>query len=173
MTANSASIGPTSVSGPSLGVSRIHRLMATHGGPGITQAAPVTELTIDGLGKRYGETIALHDATVNFRPGTVHTILGENGSGKSTMLKILSGVIAPSEGRVTLNGSPVTAASPHDMHKLGLATVFQEVLVAPHRSVTENIFLGYDGFWRRHIDKSRRAAAAAAILQTIARFPID
>jgi ribose transport system ATP-binding protein len=162
-----------SLPGCSAGLSRIHRLMATHSGPGITQAIPVTELAIDGLGKRYGETIALHDATLTFRPGTIHTILGENGSGKSTMLKILSGVIAPSEGRVTLNGSPVAAASPHDMHQLGLATVFQEVLVAPNRSVTENIFLGYDGFWRRRIDRSRRAAAAAAVLQTIARFPID
>ncbi|MDT6942089.1 ATP-binding cassette domain-containing protein [Brucella pseudogrignonensis] len=156
---------------PSLGTSSIHRLLAEAGLPNITHA-PVMSLQVENLEKRYGETIALTNANVTFSHG-VHTILGENGSGKSTMLKILSGVVAPTHGRVVLNDKTVSARSPADMKALGLATVFQEVLIAPHRSVVENIFLGFDGLITRKASKSVREKAARAVLSKIARFPID
>lgn len=152
--------------------SRMEALMASHLGAART-TLPVTALEIRELGKRYGQTVALSDATVTFQPGAIHTILGENGSGKSTMLKILSGVVAPSEGRVVLNGQDIHARSPFDMQRLGLATVFQEVLIAPHRSVTDNIFLGCDGFIRRAHDRRKRLETARALMAALARFPID
>ncbi|KXF74979.1 ABC transporter [Paramesorhizobium deserti] len=141
-------------------------------GGNVRQASPVTSLVIENVGKRYGETVALADATLNFRPG-IHTILGENGSGKSTMLKVLSGVIAPSEGRMVLDGRTISASSPRDMQDLGVSTVFQEVLIAPHRAVLDNIFLGYDGFFRRSLDRARRRTAAEGLLALLSRFPID
>ncbi|CAN7406681.1 ATP-binding cassette domain-containing protein [Brucella pseudogrignonensis] len=156
---------------PPLGTSSIHRLLAEAGLPNITHA-PVMSLQVENLEKRYGETIALTNANVTFSHG-VHTILGENGSGKSTMLKILSGVVAPTHGRVVLNDKTISARSPADMKALGLATVFQEVLIAPHRSVVENIFLGFDGLITRKVSKSVREKAAHAVLSKIARFPID
>ncbi|WP_084479899.1 ATP-binding cassette domain-containing protein [Brucella pseudogrignonensis] len=156
---------------PPLATSSIHRLLAEAGLPNITHA-PVMSLQVENLEKRYGETIALTNANVTFSHG-VHTILGENGSGKSTMLKILSGVVAPTHGRVILNEKTISARSPADMKALGLATVFQEVLIAPHRSVVENIFLGFDGLITRKVSKSVREKAAHAVLSKIARFPID
>lgn len=126
---------------------------------------------IENLEKRYGETVALTGANVDFRYG-VHTILGENGSGKSTMLKILSGVVAPTQGRVVLNDKAIAANSPADMKALGLATVFQEVLIAPHRSVVENIFLGFDGLLTRKVSKVVREKASQAVLSRIARFQL-
>jgi ribose transport system ATP-binding protein len=153
------------------GGSRIHRVVIENGGafPPFREG-PVGLKTV-GLSKRYGETLALSDASVDFRPG-IHTILGENGSGKSTMLKILSGVVTQTEGTVLLNDRAVAPRSPRDMHDLGLSTVFQEVLIAPHRSVLENVFLGYDGPLKRRIPKASRAALAEALLARISRFPI-
>lgn len=150
--------------------SRIAEVVAGNGGV-LPHRTGNGGLTIRGLTKRYGETLALSDANVDFRPG-IHTILGENGSGKSTMLKILSGVITQTDGTVSLHGHPVAPRSPRDMHNLGLSTVFQEVLIAPHRTVLDNIFLGYDKPLRRTIRKSARAPLAAALLAEISRSPL-
>lgn len=157
-------------SGTAVATSRIHRVVAENGGSAPHREGRI-ELTVSHLTKRYGETLALSDASVTFRPG-IHTILGENGSGKSTMLKILSGVVSQSEGTVALNDRAISPRTPRDMHDLGLSTVFQEMLVAPHRTVVENIFLGYDGPLKRRIEKSARAPLASALLAQIARFPI-
>lgn len=150
--------------------SRIHRVV-TEGGGTVPLRESRIELTTSSLTKRYGETLALSDASVGFRPG-IHTILGENGSGKSTMLKILSGVVTQTQGTVTLNGKTINPRSPSDMHDLGLSTVFQEVLIAPHRTVLENIFLGYDSPLKRKIAKSSRLLLAQALLAEISRSSI-
>lgn len=150
--------------------SRIDRLLDEAGMPAVAHEA-VQSLAIDNLGKRYGETVALNGANVGFRPG-VHTILGENGSGKSTLLKLLSGVVTPSEGRIAIDGSQITAGSPADMQKLGLSTVFQEVLIAPHRPVVENVVLGMDLPLTRRIPHQTRDRAVSALLSQLARQPI-
>jgi ribose transport system ATP-binding protein len=162
--------GEPPAAGANPSASRIARVVEGNGGAMPQRLSGLT-LKVRGLTKRYGETLALSEADVEFRPG-IHTILGENGSGKSTMLKILSGVIAQTEGVITLNGRPVAPRNPRDMHVLGLSTVFQEVLIAPHRTVIENIFLGYDRPLRRTIPKSSREPLAAALLGEISRFPL-
>ena len=158
-------------SGTAVATSRIHRVVGENGGAAARREDRI-ELTVSRLTKRYGETLALSDASVTFRPG-IHTILGENGSGKSTMLKILSGVVSQSEGTVTLNDRAINPRTPRDMHDLGLSTVFQEVLVAPHRTVVENIFLGYDGPLKRRIEKSARAPLAKALGFTHEEFAAE
>lgn len=152
--------------------SRIHDLMKAACADRVRRARPFLSLTLEKIGKRYGETVALADASIDFRPG-IHTILGENGSGKSTMLKLLSGVVTPSEGRLLVNGTNVSATGPRDMQDLGVSAVFQEVLIAPHRSVRDNIFLGYDGFFRHALPTHIKRDAAAKLLSGLARFPID
>ncbi|MFH5776334.1 ATP-binding cassette domain-containing protein [Paracoccus sp. NGMCC 1.201697] len=130
-------------------------------------------LTITGLSKRYGETVALERATIPFRAGTVHTILGENGSGKSTLVKLLSGIVLPDAGEIALDGRPVTARSPAAFQAAGFATAFQEVLIAPDRSVTDNILLGLDGLFTRRVPRHERRDRAAAVLARFARTAID
>ncbi|WP_152047793.1 ATP-binding cassette domain-containing protein [Aureimonas psammosilenae] len=152
--------------------SRVHQTMAAAARGRVRPAPPVETLALDGIAKRYGETVALAGASLTFTPG-IHTILGENGSGKSTMLKILSGVVDPSEGRLLLGGREFTAGSPREMRDRGLSTVFQEVLIAPHRSVADNVFLGTDGFLRRTLARAEAWEAARALLGLLARFPID
>lgn len=130
-------------------------------------------LTMSGVTKRYGETIALSDADVAFQQGHVHTILGENGSGKSTLVKLLSGVVRPTAGTISLDGRPVELGRPTDAHRLGISTVFQEVLLAPERSVLENIFMGYDGLLTYRISTAERRRRAAEVLARVARTGLD
>lgn len=129
-------------------------------------------LEVRNLSKRYGETIALSDASIAFRAGTIHTILGENGSGKSTLVKLLSGIVQPDAGAIMLDGKPFSARDPAAFQAAGFATVFQEVLIAPERSVTDNILLGLDGLLRRNVPRGERRDRAAAALARFARTPV-
>src|SRR6185437_10255335 len=106
-------------------------------------------LEVDDLSKSYGETQALDGATIAFAPSTIHAILGENGSGKSTLVKLLSGIVAPTRGAIRIDGRVAARFSPAAFQAQGLATVFQEVLIAPDRSVADNILLGRDGLLTR------------------------
>jgi len=128
--------------------------------------------TLD-LARRYGQTLALDGVSLRFQPGSIHAVLGENGSGKSTLVKLLAGIVPPSAGEIRIDGAPVRRFAPARMQALGLATVFQEVLVAPDRSVTDNILLGLDGLVRRHVPRSERRQLAARVLAEIARTPVD
>ncbi|MBN8952499.1 MULTISPECIES: ATP-binding cassette domain-containing protein [unclassified Rhizobium] len=125
-------------------------------------------LEIENVSKRYGETVALSGASIAFKAGTVHTILGENGSGKSTMVKLLSGIVQPDGGVIRLDGRPFCGHTPAAFQTAGFATVFQEVLIAPDRTVTDNILLGLDGLWTRRIPRAERRATAEAALRRFA-----
>lgn len=130
-------------------------------------------LDVDDLSKTYGETRALDGATVGFARGTIHAILGENGSGKSTLVKLLSGVVPPTRGAIRVEGKPIGDFSPAAFQALGLATVFQEVLIAPDRTTVDNILLGCDAPFRRRIPRRTRRTRAEQALASIARTPID
>ena len=130
-------------------------------------------LAVEDLSRTYGETVALDGATVLFVPGTIHAILGENGSGKSTLVKLLSGVVPPTRGAIRVDGSKVHNFSPAVFQSLGLATVFQEVLVAPDRTALDNIFLGGDGLLRRGIPRAERPRIATEVLASIATTRFD
>ena len=97
----------------------------------------------EGIHKRYGGVHALRGASLAVHPGEVHALVGENGSGKSTMLKILSGQIQADAGTITLAGQPVAFRNPTQALRLGIATVTQETTLAPDLSIAENVFLGH------------------------------
>jgi ABC-type sugar transport system ATPase subunit len=137
----------------------------------VTAGAPI--LAIGELSKSYGETRALDRASLAFRAGTIHAVLGENGSGKSTLVKLLSGVLSPSAGSVHADGRRIGRFAPAAAAAFGIATVFQEVLVAPDRSVTDNILLGMDGVFARRVPRGQRRALAVQALAPIARTPVD
>ena len=130
-------------------------------------------LDVSELHKSYGETRALVDLSLRCQKGTVHTVFGENGSGKSTLVKILSGIIGPDTGRVAIDNHAVARFSPNGMRALGVAPVFQEVLVAPNRSVLDNIFLGYDGLVKRKLPRAERPILASAVLAKITATRLD
>ncbi|HLW89844.1 MAG TPA: ATP-binding cassette domain-containing protein [Roseiarcus sp.] len=129
-------------------------------------------LAVAGVSKSYGQTVALSDVSIDFYAGAVHAILGENGSGKSTLVKLLSGIVFKDAGDLTLDDAPFSGRGPADFAARGFATVFQEVLIAPDRDVTENILLGQDGLFRWAVARRDRKDVAAEVLKRISRAPI-
>lgn len=98
-------------------------------------------LSLEGVSKRYGATVALRRGDLDLVPGEVHVLMGSNGSGKSTLSKIIAGSVSPDEGVISYDGSAVAIASPQAARDLGIAVFYQELSLAAHRSVVENICL--------------------------------
>lgn len=105
-----------------------------------TAPAPVLEL--DAVSKRYGSVIALTEVSLPIFAESVTCVLGDNGAGKSTLIQVLSGLHAPSTGTLRLDGAPVTFATPRDARAAGVATLYQDLAVAPLMPVWRNFFLG-------------------------------
>jgi ABC-type sugar transport system ATPase subunit len=128
-----------------------------------TSNSPELLVRVEHAAKAFGATRALRDCSFELRAGEVHALVGENGSGKSTLVKILSGVYVPDSGRVEVAGSEVQLRSPKAAQDRGIATVFQEVLVARDCSVLDNVWLGADTTWRAKIpgrEKRRRSSTS-------------
>ena len=131
-------------------------------------AGPVA-LSVTGLAKSFGPTVALRSCTAEFRAGEVHAVMGENGSGKSTLVKILTGVHRPDAGTLVISGAdgrPAPAAWPRNPGaaiRAGIMAVFQEVLVVGSRPVLENAWLGADSVLGQHLPEPGKRARAAAV----------
>jgi fructose transport system ATP-binding protein len=117
--------------------------------------------------KRYGHVTALDGANLELRAGEVLAVIGDNGAGKSTMVKVLCGAVVPDEGQVLLDGVPVHFGSPLDPRKRGIETVYQDLAVAPALDIATNLFLGRElrcrgimGSWFRLLDKRRMRSEA-------------
>lgn len=98
-------------------------------------------LRLEGVTKGYGPTVALSDASMRVAEGAVHALLGENGAGKSTMVKILSGLVKPDRGSVTLFGENVQFADRLASSAAGVETAFQEIPLIPDLTVADNLLL--------------------------------
>ena len=95
-----------------------------------------------GLSRSYGGVRALNNATFSALPGEVHALVGENGAGKSTLIKILGGRVRAEDGMIRMMGEKMSFAGPHDAHRVGAWTVFQELTLLPWMTVAENLLLG-------------------------------
>jgi rhamnose transport system ATP-binding protein len=136
--------------------------MVTTGGM-TKAAASLIEAT-----KTFGGTAALSKATIHLIPGEVLALLGENGAGKSTCVKLLAGVYQPDQGQVEVDGKAVSFHSPLDAQRTGIAVMHQHPGLFPDLSVAENIFIGHplkDRFGR--LDYARMAGRARELLETV------
>ncbi len=108
----------------------------------IVQTSDTPFLTARNLSKRFGALTALAGVDLDIRTGEVLALLGDNGAGKSTFIKVLAGAHAPSGGEIRIEGKPVAFASPQDAAACGIATIFQELALSENLSIAENVFLG-------------------------------
>jgi len=120
-------------------------------------------LKMHGVRKRFGATIALDGVDLSVDSGEVLALVGENGAGKSTLMKVLSGAYKADEGQMWLDGAAYRPRHPQDARRAGVAMIYQELALAPHLSVMENIFLGIEptaGPLMKWPDIRRKATAA-------------
>jgi len=104
------------------------------------RAKPIMQAT--GLVKRYGQVTALDGTDFELLEGEILAVIGDNGAGKSSLIKALSGATIPDEGQILLDGQPIHFRSPMDARRHGIETVYQDLAVAPAMSIAENLFLG-------------------------------
>jgi fructose transport system ATP-binding protein len=99
-------------------------------------------LTARGLVKRYGRVTALDQADFDLRPNEILAVIGDNGAGKSSLIKAISGAVRPDEGEIRLNGEVVNFSSPMAARDAGIETVYQNLALSPALSIADNMFLG-------------------------------
>lgn len=104
-----------------------------------SETAPAVK--VSGLSKAYGPTLANSDVSFSVAAGTVHALLGENGAGKSTTMKLLSGLIRPDSGTICIQGQTYTPKHSRDAHACGVETAFQELTLVSDLTVLENMLL--------------------------------
>src|SRR3954454_2506853 len=126
-------------------------------------------LTMHGIDKRFAGIPALRAADLGVETGEVHALIGQNGAGKSTMIKILTGYYKKDAGEILFDNRPVEFSSPQEAQRSGISTIYQEINLVPYRSVTENICLGRE---RRRFGLLDWAAMHAEAEALLARFNI-
>ena len=128
----------------------------------------IASIGLSKVVKAFSGTVALKDASFDLRRGEVLALLGENGAGKSTCVKLLAGVYQPTHGSVEIDGAPVVFASPADAQKAGIAVMHQHPGLFPDLSIAENIFLGHMPLNSAGlIDLEAMHAQAKAVLDTV------
>jgi rhamnose transport system ATP-binding protein len=129
-------------------------------------AEPV--LALHHATKSFGAVHAVTDGTIDLYAGEAHALLGENGAGKSTMVKILAGVYQPDTGELLIDGAQVSLHNPADAQNAGIAVIYQEPTLFPDLSVAENIFMGRQPLLAgRRIDRRRMHADSAALFSRL------
>jgi fructose transport system ATP-binding protein len=131
-------------------------------------------MSAKGLVKRYGHVTALDGTDFELLPGEVLAVIGDNGAGKSSLIKALTGAIQPDEGHVELDGKPIRFRSPLDARRNGIETVYQDLAVAPALDIASNLFLGRErrrpgllGSVFRLLDKPRMRSEAARQMEEL------
>ena len=138
-----------------------------------TQETRQPILQAKGLYKRYGHVTAIDGADFELYPGEILAVIGDNGAGKSSLIKALSGAVIPDAGEILLDGQPAKFRSPLDARAAGIETVYQDLAVSPSLDIATNLFLGReqrrkgplgqrlpDGRQTRHEEDRGRAHAA-------------
>lgn len=127
----------------------------------------MTRLSLVGASKTFGPAKVVDRVSITVEPGKVHVLLGENGAGKSTVIKMMSGIYQPDEGHIEIDGKRVTLPTIDAAHRHGIAVIHQELNIVPDLSIMENLFLGElpntGGFVSRRTMK-RRARRALRVI---------
>ena len=121
-----------------------------------TKGTPI--MSARGLVKRYGNVTAIDGADFELYPGEILAVIGDNGAGKSSLIKALSGAVIPDQGEIRLDGEPVHFKSPLEARRSGIETVYQDLAVAPAMDIATNLFLGRE---------KRRAGPLGSVLRMV------
>jgi len=133
-----------------------------------------------GLVKRYGRVTALDNCDFDLMPGEILAVIGDNGAGKSSLIKAISGAVQPDAGTVTLEGRAVRFATPIEAREAGIETVYQTLAMSPALSIADNMFMGRElrkpgwrGKYLRQLDRSKMEEMARAKLSELGLMTIQ
>ena len=129
-------------------------------------------LKLHAIRKHFGQTIALENVDLSLRKGEVHALIGENGAGKSTLLNVISGSIRPDAGSIDLNGKPYSPVGPLDARRNGIALIHQELSLAPHLSVAENVLMGMEKSRWGWLDRKELEQRTSRVLENFDHLDI-
>ncbi|TJZ91525.1 sugar ABC transporter ATP-binding protein [Paracoccus gahaiensis] len=145
---------------------------------GVVMTEPL--LSARNLVKRYGRVTAMDHADFDLYPGEILAVIGDNGAGKSSLIKAISGAVKPDEGEIRLDGKPVSFASTLDARKMGIETVYQTLALSPALSISDNMFMGREirkpgflGTWLGMLDKTAMDDFARAKLTELGLMTIQ
>jgi ribose transport system ATP-binding protein len=138
--------------------------------PGMLSLFP-GELYVKDAHKAFGVTKALNGCSFNANFGEIHAIVGGNGCGKSTLAKVLSGVLPIDSGKLSILGHH--PSTPSEARQIGLATVFQEVMIADEATIVDNLFVGTDGLWAKTMSAREKLEKAHALMSELAGEEVD
>ncbi len=124
-------------------------------------------LRMSGICKNFGPTRALDQVDLTLIQGEVHAIIGENGAGKSTLMNVLSGAVVADSGQIELFGKPLVPANPMDSRRAGVSMIYQELALAPHLTVEENVLLGIEPGPGPLLDRSTSRKRAGESLKVV------
>jgi fructose transport system ATP-binding protein len=137
-------------------------------------------LTARGLVKRYGKVTALDKCDFDLMPGEILAVIGDNGAGKSSLIKAISGAVVPDSGTVTLEGKPVRFSTPIEAREAGIETVYQTLAMSPALSIADNMFMGrelrkpgFRGKYLRQLDRRKMEEIARAKLTELGLMTIQ
>src|SRR5271167_4422727 len=144
------------------------------------ELSPTPVLQARGLIKRYGRVTALDNADFDLYPGEILAVIGDNGAGKSSMIKALCGAVIPDSGEIRLSGEAVHFRSPIDAREAGIETVYQNLALSPALSIADNMFLGREirapgplGAYFRALDRTRMSKFAREKLNELGLMTIQ
>ena len=133
-----------------------------------------------GLVKRYGRVVALDGADFDLYPGEILGVIGDNGAGKSSLIKALAGAVTPDEGQIMLDGKVVNFRTPIESREAGIETVYQNLALSPALSIADNMFLGREkrvpgflGDFFRLLDRKTMQSQARAKLSELGLMTIQ
>lgn len=124
-------------------------------------------LSLTDVSKRFGPTVALDGVNLELRHGEVHALIGENGAGKSTLMNILAGSYQPDKGQMEIRGEQYAPTSPLDARQRGIALIHQELSLAPHLTVAENILMGMEPARWGWLDREVARRETLEVLKTL------
>jgi len=140
---------------------------AEHPGAGNGSASGDTLLQLRGITKSFGPVRALSEVDLAVQAGKVTALVGDNGAGKSSLIKTVSGLWGPDDGEILWEGKPVHLHGPRDAEALGITTIYQDLALCDNLDIVQNMFLGHEPLRHRMLDEATMEIAARKTLKEL------
>ncbi|HET9095003.1 MAG TPA: ATP-binding cassette domain-containing protein [Solirubrobacteraceae bacterium] len=132
-----------------------------------TEATDEALLSLRGISKRFGPVQALTDVTFDIPAGQVTALIGDNGAGKSSLIKTIAGLWSPDAGQMLWEGKPVRHSGPREAEEMGIKTIYQDLALCDNLDIVQNMFLGHEPVRLRQLDEDSMETAARQTLKDL------